>query len=509
MKDLDRYLTDPVAFADDLVTKNELGQPWRLFDHDREILSLAFAFDEEGRLPWDTILWSCIKKDGKSWKNALVVVWWGFTQEAPNEIDIRSNDLEQSLSRVFRMIVGLLRHNPVLGRSAKVQADRILLSNGTIIRAVAQDWKGEAGGNQGLISFDELWGYSSESARRAWDEAPPVPTRRNSIRLVTTYAGIQGESVLLEEEYKRGVDKEEHPEGQGERIHPTLPVYCNREARLFVYWDHEPRMPWQTPEYLAARRRDQRPNTYLRQYENRWTVAESTLITPELWDLCVDASLTPLLPNKSHALFVGVDLGTKNDNAAVLSVRREGNAVILALHRIWRPTKAEPLNIDETVEQYIRELCDRYFVQEILVDPWQAHQMITRLRASGLPVREYPQTTEGTTRMGQALFDLLTGRNLCLYPSDELKVQALSTVAIEGPRGWRIAKEKASKKIDAISALALACVAATEGVPINPDLRPEGVGERSTANLQDGADWTDLPLVPWSNIRSRPGFGDW
>jgi hypothetical protein len=33
-------------------------------------------------------------------------------------------------------------------------------------------------------------------------------------------------------------------------------------------------------------------------------------------------------------------------------------------------------------------------------------------------------------------------------------------VAIENPRGWRIAKEKASKKIDAIVALAMACCAA-------------------------------------------------
>jgi hypothetical protein len=33
-------------------------------------------------------------------------------------------------------------------------------------------------------------------------------------------------------------------------------------------------------------------------------------------------------------------------------------------------------------------------------------------------------------------------------------------VAVENPRGWRIAKEKASKKIDAIVALAMACVPA-------------------------------------------------
>ena len=41
-----------------------------------------------------------------------------------------------------------------------------------------------------------------------------------------------------------------------------------------------------------------------------------------------------------------------------------------------------------------------------------------------------------------------------------MRQQALSTVAVENPRGWRIAKEKASKKIDAIVALSMACVAA-------------------------------------------------
>ena len=75
-------------------------------------------------------------------------------------------------------------------------------------------------------------------------------------------------------------------------------------------------------------------------------------------------------------------------------------------------------------------------------------------------MREFPQTQANCTLMGQTLFDLLTGVNLQLYPADDMREQALSTVAIENPRGWRIAKEKASKKIDSIAALAMACVAA-------------------------------------------------
>jgi len=45
----------PITFIDKLIKKNELGQPFRLIDHQREVLRLAFAFDQDGRLPYDTI----------------------------------------------------------------------------------------------------------------------------------------------------------------------------------------------------------------------------------------------------------------------------------------------------------------------------------------------------------------------------------------------------------------------------------------------------------------------
>lgn len=84
------------------------------------------------------------------------------------------------------------------------------------------------------------------------------------------------------------------------------------------------------------------------------------------------------------------------------------------------------------------------------------------LQEAGIPIREFPQTVANTTLMGQTLFDLLNGQKLILYSAEDLRWQAMNTVAVENPRGWRIAKEKASKKIDAISALAMACCAAIE-----------------------------------------------
>jgi phage terminase large subunit-like protein len=120
------------------------------------------------------------------------------------------------------------------------------------------------------------------------------------------------------------------------------------------------------------------------------------------------------------------------------------------------------MDLERTIEEYVLQLNERFRVVEVLCDPYQLHRSITTLQGKGVKIREFPQTSGNTTLMGQTLFDLLNGRNLRLYPAADMREHALNTVAVESPRGWRIAKEKSSKKIDAIVALAMACVAAVE-----------------------------------------------
>jgi phage terminase large subunit-like protein len=489
-RDLARYATDSVAFTDDLIRVNELGQPFRLTDYQRELDRAAFVFNAEGRLGWDTLLDARLKKTAKTLDNARRLVWWGFTQEAPNEILILANDQEQAQSRVFATAARLIRNNPVLAASAvTLDSRRIVLSNGTEIKALASEYAGAAGSNHGLTSWDELWAYTSEGSRRLWEELTPVPTRRNSIRLITTYAGWEGESKLLWELYTQGVGPEEHPAGQAVRIHPTWPLYLNREARLLCLWDHEPRMPWQTPAYYAAQRRTLRAGTYLRLHENRWTTAETTFITPELWDACVDPTLRPLVVRRpGQRVYIGVDASTKQDSSGVVSVYWDGDRLVLAGHRIWQPSPTAPLDLEATIESDLREWCARFDVARILCDPYQLHRSITTLAAAGLPIEEFPQTTGNTTRMGQVLFELLNGRNVALYPTADLRAQALATVAVESSRGWRITKDKASKKIDAIVALSLAAVAAIDGQPAT------GGGPRPIVNGYIRMDWSDAQV---------------
>jgi hypothetical protein len=122
---------------------------------------------------------------------------------------------------------------------------------------LSSEYSTPSGSNHGWTSWDELWAYTSEGSRRLWEKLTSVPTRRNSIRFITTYAGYSQESDLLESLYNQVVR-------DGERIHAQLPVYVNRSARIFPFWDHRPCMPWQTADYYESQRRTLRPATFER-----------------------------------------------------------------------------------------------------------------------------------------------------------------------------------------------------------------------------------------------------
>jgi phage terminase large subunit-like protein len=347
---------------------------------------------------------------------------------------------------------------------------KIVFDTGTTIRAIASEYAGAAGSNHGLTLWDEIWAGTTESYRRLWDELTPVPTRLNSIRLVFSYAGFEGESRTLRDLYLAGVDSAEHPEGRGERIDAEVPIYRSREGaglNLVTYWSHDCRQPWQTPAWLERQRQDHiskgRTATWLRLFENRWVSGESSFITAALWDAIVNPDLVPLAPTKSGApLWVGVDIGIKNDTTGIVAVQPILNApegtprTRLALHKIWKPIPGTPVDHAD-IEAYLRYLHRNYRLQRIAVDPHQALDLIVRLKKAGLPIEEYPQTSGTVDAMGQTLITAIQARDLVVYPDAELRQQALNTVAVEKPSGMmRMDKAKSNRKIDAIIALALA-----------------------------------------------------
>jgi phage terminase large subunit-like protein len=206
-----------------------------------------------------------------------------------------------------------------------------------------------------------------------------------------------------------------------------------------------------------------RPNAFLRMIENRWVSSESEFIDMEWWDACVDQEARPLISDKSLQIWAGADASTKKDSTAVVAVTfdRQAKKARLIRHKIFTPTKAEPIDF-EAVESAILELHQRFNLRGCRYDPYQMASSAQRLTKAGVKMVEFPQTTGNLTEASQNLYDLIKSNNFVAYPDDEIRLAVNRAVAIEGARGWRITKEKASHKIDVVVAMAQAALGAVQ-----------------------------------------------
>jgi phage terminase large subunit-like protein len=188
---------------------------------------------------------------------------------------------------------------------AKVRADRIEFSNGSYIQALASDYRGAAGVSPTMVVADELWGFSSESSMRLYEECCPTPTRKPSVRMITTYAGFTGESTLLENLVKRGL--------AGEPIAKDLYT----QPGMIAFISHDRIAPWQSEAWLEEARKSTRPSAFMRQYLNHFTAGETNYVDMADYDRCVDVNARPALNDPNLRVFVGLDGSYQHDSTAI------------------------------------------------------------------------------------------------------------------------------------------------------------------------------------------------
>jgi phage terminase large subunit-like protein len=186
---------------------------------------------------------------------------------------------------------------------------------------------------------------------------------------------------------------------------------------------------------------------------------ESSFIDMALWDACVDPNNGRHVTNRGLSIWVGVDASVKHDSTAIVAVTwdHQMQKVRLVSHRVFQPSPDDPLDFEDCVEGTLLELRARFNVRKVLFDPYQMQATAQRLRRLGLQIEEFPQSPPNLTAASQNLFELITGGNLAIYPDAAMRLAVSRAVAIEGTRGWRIAKEKQSHRVDAVVALAQAC----------------------------------------------------
>ncbi len=384
-----------------------------MMDYQKDTLREAFRKDENGLYVYSTIIWSDIKKSAKSSICAAVSLYMADNIPWAENYHI-ANDLKQADTRVGKYARRAIDLSPYLSKRFRSIRNTIKhRSNGSVIESIPIDPSGEAGSNADFIQFSELWGAIEEAKSRMWTEMTLSPTKfGKSLRWVESYAGYEEESEILYNLWETGVE-------QGELVFPdklyhvndseptVLELYKNENARMLCLWNTQPRCLWQTKEYYKQEAAILHPNEFNRMHRNQWISNTDTFIPIEWWDACAREKL-PNYP-RNHPMIIALDAAVSDDTFGVTMSCRQPEMIesqvdgrtkrvhkypddsMIVYARRWKPTPGRKVDYAE-VEQELRRLIATNNIAEVAYDPYQLHDMCSRLYKEGLAFfRPFPQ----------------------------------------------------------------------------------------------------------------------
>lgn len=465
-------------------TKNLLS----LFPQQADPLREALRRDASGRYQYSTVLWSWMKKSAKSTIIAAVCDYVAFHKPDASVILV-ANDSKQAFSRVGYYI----RKNIQIGAEKGYAEDeygqrlqefrqqtRITSSgymieypNGSRIQMVAVDPRGEAGGNDDLMVFSELWGWKHKSHQDMWAEMTISPNRFGfAQRWIDTYAGYRGESPILETLY----DEICTPENQ---VTIGAQPECYIHGDQFATWVTVPTLPWQTDAYYDSERRTLRPSQFKRMHRNGWAESEESFVEIGWWDECADDTLPPL--TRYDEIIISLDAGVKNDTFGMIAISRDPrlgsvhddtydglqapHGFIVRYSKGWQPpaggklrfSSADPQEVTPASE--LRRLIERYNVVQVTFDPWQLEHFAQQMEdETGAWFDAFGQIAEREVG-DKMLYDMIKAGLIRHHGRHKTLRQhiANANAKVSGDdRKLRIVKRSEKLKVDLAVALAMA-----------------------------------------------------
>jgi phage terminase large subunit-like protein len=390
------------------------------------------------------IVLSIAKKNGKSTFAAIVLAWFLTTQES-GELYICSNSKDQGNFITFRKVVKMIEKNPELNKMCRVYSDYIEnIKTGTLLRCLSSSYRSSAGLNPLVICIDEIASFDTDSLQFFYDELQLSPIYQNPLILVTSTCGRQEQGILWD--LFKASEKGNTPESyfyikQGKKANPSS----------FV-----------TKKYLDSQEQKpgMRKNLFKRLHNNLWVTEEDSFITDEDYRGCIDYKLKRR-PEGKIPVWVGLDVGYRNDWTAITTVGKNEEKINLIDHKIYIPTKKEDLQFDD-VKRYLIELNDLYDIQGVYFDPYQAIALSQDLTKENINMVELPQTQSNCIAFSQCLFNEIKEKKISFYQSEEVRISLINCKVVYSNRGWRIVKKSGTKKIDLAISLAMAVYGAVK-----------------------------------------------
>lgn len=431
--------------------------------YQRDAITEALSKDENGLFKYSLIVWSDIKKSAKSTIAAAINLYRAEYTDF-GEFYVIANDLKQANSRVSWYIRRAIQLNPKMHKSWHVQGYTITSPSGSTIEAIPIDPSGEAGSNADQMTWSELWGANEKAKQNMWAEMTNSPTKfGQSFRWVESYAGWAEEAELLYSLYEMGTK-------QGEllwpdRLYPVtdgvpmpLELYVNRSARMLCLWNTVPRCPWQTQDYYASEQKVLHPNQFQRIHRNQWVSSTDTFVPMEWWYACQrKPEEWPEIP-KNHPHIIALDAGVSGDSFGLMMGCRHPqfpDEVLIQHVQKWVPGLHGKIDFQGSPEHMgpeltVRDLVKKYNVIEVAYDPYQLHDMATRLGQEHIAwFRPFSQQADRLVA-DSGLKDLIRDRRIWHRGEPDLTEHIQNADAQEDKedRKLRIVKRAEKLKID-------------------------------------------------------------
>ncbi|CAB4147176.1 COG4626 Phage terminase-like protein, large subunit [uncultured Caudovirales phage] len=452
-------------FASEWLTTSKgvrAGEPLVFTEWQRWLLNALLERRTDGRLRNRRALIGLPRKQGKSLLGSTLALYGLFAGEAGAEVYSAAGDRQQARI-VFNEAKQQIQNSPMLSAECNVYRDAIEVRRfGAVYRVLSSDGKLQQGLNPSMVVFDELHVQHNDDL---WDALTlGSGARLDPITIGITTAGFDLETLCGRlYQYGKSVAAQEI-------VDDNFGFYwweANKDCDInnVAQWNKaNPNLVLGLidAEDMQVSARQTSEMAFRRYRLNQWVRSQESWLPVGAWENMVgDATI-----NTDDECYVGIDMALKHDSIAIVIAQPQENGKVHVEAKIWHPDM-EGIDIAE-VEQHLRMLHLKYEVREFAYDPAYFQRSAESLMDDGLPMVEFPQSSQRMIPACGNAYDMIAAGRLVHSGSPMFTDQVLSAAQRMTENGWRLSKGKSRRKIDAAIAMCMALDRATRRSIITP-----------------------------------------
>jgi phage terminase large subunit-like protein len=481
------------------------GQPILLAPWQREdiIEPLFNTVRPDGLRRYRTCYVEIPRKQGKSTLASALALFLLYADGEPGADIVSAAADRAQAAIVFDAARQMVEADPVLSALTQVyRRELVVPSTGSSYKVISSEAYSKHGLHLSAAIVDELHAHESRDLLDVLQTS--TGARRQPLMFIITTAGFDRTSVCWQEHehaekvragviddptylpvvYGATTDDDWTSAETWARANPSLGTTIKQD-----YLEQECRRAKELPAY---------ENAFKRLHLNIWTENETRWLPMDKWDACRAAVDPEAL--RGRRCFIGVDLSSTKDLSALVAIFPDDEGGYDVLADFWLPqhmltdrvkrhgvfnawASSGHLQLTEgnvidhgVIERRIREYGERYQVERIGIDPWNATQMLAKLQADGLPAMPIAQTLGSLTAATKALEAIVLEGHL-RHGGHPILRWCAANVTVEQDHNENIkpSKKKSSERIDGVSALVNALAVALPVVSLNSVYEGRGV----------------------------------